>query len=138
MGFVLLDLITFITIYTGDDSDSTMEDENHWSNHKGLALLAGLSVQHGSGTSTPVKGSNSSTPSKPKKSSGSHTTSSKQSEKVKGATPDGSGTEIVKKKSKSKKRSSSKGSSDGEWIIFKLSNCDKSQTKGTLCLFLKI
>ena len=95
---------------TGDDSDSNMEEDN-WSNHKGLALLAGLSAQHGSGSSTPVKGSHSSTQAKSKKVCPSG--SSKQSEKAGGTSTEGSGTESIKKKSKSKKRSSSKGSADG-------------------------
>ena len=95
---------------TGDDSDSNMEEDS-WSNHKGLALLAGLSAQHGSGSSTPVKGSHNSTPGKPKKVCPPG--SSKQSEKTGGTSTEGSGTESIKKKSKSKKRSSSKGSADG-------------------------
>ena len=88
-------------------------DEDHWSNHKGLALLAGLSAQHGSGSSTPVKGSSQS---KSKKSTSQG--SSKQTDKTGGATAEGSGMEnVVKKKSKSKKRSSSKGSTDGELMV---------------------
>ncbi|XP_072042913.1 LOW QUALITY PROTEIN: uncharacterized protein [Amphiura filiformis] len=109
----------------GDDSDSTME-EDHWSNHKGLALLAGLSAQHGSGSSTPVKGSV-----KPKKSTAQG--SSKQTDKTGGATAEGSGLESVKKKSKAKKRSSSKGSADEHVTKKSKKSSSKSSKRDKSC-----